>query len=394
MIAVSSSGKSFRALASYLVRGRTGEEQGRVAWTVSRNLPTSDPELAATFMRATAGRSDRVEKPVYHIALSFDPGDRVERATMEQVASKVLERLGLADHQAVIVAHRDRGHAHVHILVNRVHPETGKAWERWQDQPLIQQVLRDEERTLGLRQVAPSLSPREPQSREPTSRVVHLAQMVKAYEQLVQFIRERRDLEIALVAARARSAEAVRVEERARTTEAAFGRALANVYRDPVEARQAFANLVESKGLAEATERLRQHPEALGQLITAEYRRALGLIRIQDDGQARGLAHTAAVKGREAIETDLAQRRLQPDQARTRAEIERVTGRMASLNGEIGRLPKRHELEHQVERLTARLLPREIQRLRLYLTAPQFALVQRLRTLVRDVVLGREDEAG
>ncbi len=62
-------------------------------------------ELAATFMRATAARSDRIEKPVYHVVLSFDPGDAVERATMERVANRMLERLGLTEHQAVIVAH-------------------------------------------------------------------------------------------------------------------------------------------------------------------------------------------------------------------------------------------------------------------------------------------------
>ena len=95
MIAVSSSGKNFAALASYLATGRSGEERGRIAWSSSRNLPTDDPELAATFMRATAARSDRVEKPVYHIALSFDPGDSVDRAAMERVAERLVGRLGL-----------------------------------------------------------------------------------------------------------------------------------------------------------------------------------------------------------------------------------------------------------------------------------------------------------
>lgn len=79
MIAVSSSGKSFRALANYLAAGRTGEERDRVAWSVARNLPTNDPELAATFMRATAAQSAKVEKPVYHVVLSFDPADMPDR---------------------------------------------------------------------------------------------------------------------------------------------------------------------------------------------------------------------------------------------------------------------------------------------------------------------------
>jgi hypothetical protein len=38
-------------------------------------------------------------------------------------------------------------------MVNRVHPETGRAWSRWQDQPKIQQALRELERELGVREV-------------------------------------------------------------------------------------------------------------------------------------------------------------------------------------------------------------------------------------------------
>src|SRR5919108_2428003 len=66
----------------------------------------------------------------------------------------LLRELGLAEHQAVMVAHQDRPHAHVHVMVNRVHPETGVAWERWQDRPRIERTLREAERALGLREVS------------------------------------------------------------------------------------------------------------------------------------------------------------------------------------------------------------------------------------------------
>src|SRR5215470_7506965 len=87
MIAVSSSSRSFAALGKYLVVGRDKVEQGRVGWTSARNLPTDEPELAAKIMRATAAQNVRVSQPVYHIALSFDPTDNVNRATMERVAA-------------------------------------------------------------------------------------------------------------------------------------------------------------------------------------------------------------------------------------------------------------------------------------------------------------------
>ena len=44
---------------------------------------------------------------------------------MRETAHEVLKLLGLQDHQAVIVEHTDQPHAHVHICVNLVHPETG-----------------------------------------------------------------------------------------------------------------------------------------------------------------------------------------------------------------------------------------------------------------------------
>src|SRR6202022_4583726 len=125
-----SSSTSFGALAHYLVHGRAGDEAERVAWTASRNLGTDDPELAAYLMRATAAQSMRVEKPVYHLSISFDPTDVVTPEQMQEAADRMLRALDLSEHQTVMVGHRDRAHAHVHVMVNRVHPDTGAAWSR------------------------------------------------------------------------------------------------------------------------------------------------------------------------------------------------------------------------------------------------------------------------
>jgi hypothetical protein len=389
MIAVSSSGKSFRALAAYLVNGRTGEEQDRVAWTVSRNLPTDDAELAATFMRATAAQSARVEKPVYHIALSFDPGDNVDRAMMEQVAGRLLGRLGLGEHQAVIVAHRDRGHSHVHILVNRVHPETGKAWERWQDQPLIQEVLREEERTLGLHEVTASL-PKEGKSQEPRSRVDRLIDMLKKYEQVLGLARERNATLLAVAAARTRSAEVAALVERASNAHEAFQKALSVVYRNPDEARRAFFDLVQTAGIAQAVRALREEPDRLGQLRAAERPRAFGLGHVLDDQLARMMARTAAMKGREAAETERSARGGVPD-GEHGADLQEVLTRVGLLDAELGRMPARAQLEGQIGRVMEHLLPQEVKRLKALLSGPQLAIAYRLREMLKDVVLGREE---
>lgn len=523
MIAVSSSGRSFRALATYLAAGRSGEERDRVAWSAGRNLPTNDPELAAKFMRATAAQSDRVEKPVYHIALSFDPSDAVDRATMERVADRVLERLGLTEHQAVIVAHRDREHAHVHILVNRVHPETGLAWERWKDQPLIQRVLREEERALGLRQVTGTLAPsperesagtpgppvemRERRARDPEAggespvrqnptpltRADQVAQDLRTRERVVELTREQYLAQIDVSAARTRQSQLDAAAERAKAAVAAFDRALASVYRNPEAAHSAYVAMVEEKGTAAASQAMKDRPERFGSLVTVERSRALGLGRAADDSQARAAASTAAANGRTAIEAlrefgkvaaEIQARRLddafarelraiyadpaavrtafhrlagdrgvedaanvlrqkpeelgelQPairenrsrqesnaakaaelgieaarartfakaadakargaligsEPAASRDAAERALSRETAIRRELQALPGRPELERRIADLVSRMSPRELQQLRRVVTAPRFALAMELRTTIRDIVLGRDDD--
>lgn len=152
MIAAVSSGRRFAGLARYLTHARGGEPT-RAAWLAGRNLPVDDALVAAKVMQATAAANARVRDPVYHVALAFDPGDPVTRGTMERVADRVLRDVGLAGHQVLLVAHADRAHPHVHLMVNRVHPETGRAWDRAHDYRRLEASLRAVERELGLRLV-------------------------------------------------------------------------------------------------------------------------------------------------------------------------------------------------------------------------------------------------
>src|SRR2546422_3809873 len=284
MIGVSSSNKSFRVLARYLSEGRTGEEQNRVAWIASRNLPTDDPELAARIMRATAGQNVRVKEPVYHLALSFDPGDAVDRGAMERVADRVLETLGLQEHQVLIVAHADREHAHMHLMINRVHPETGKVWSRWQDYPAIQRVLREEEEALGLRRVPGRFSERSASGGDVTK---GLADDLQTYERLVEVGRERYNGELEVAGAQARLTQLDAAAERARRALDALKRSLRDVYRDPEHALALFL----AGEPAVAVRDLRDTPERLGELLTPE---------------GRSAARAAAAAGREVIDAERA----------------------------------------------------------------------------------------
>lgn len=125
----------FAALSTYLLHGKAGETASpeRVSWVAARNLSTDEPMLAAKIMAATAKLSARVEKPVYHASIAWHPDEQPTPEEMRAVAEGTLELMGFAEHQALVMAHGDTAHPHVHLMVNRVHPGTGKAWRTSHD---------------------------------------------------------------------------------------------------------------------------------------------------------------------------------------------------------------------------------------------------------------------
>jgi Relaxase/Mobilisation nuclease domain len=146
-------GESFRKLGQYLLRGGESRDSSRVAWTTTRGLPTLDAPDAVHLMERIAATNTAVEKPVYHLSLSLAPGEQLTPEQWQPVIDKVLGDLGLQNHQALAVAHRDRGHEHIHVMVNRVHPGNGQVWNGRFDYATIERSLRSIERELGFREV-------------------------------------------------------------------------------------------------------------------------------------------------------------------------------------------------------------------------------------------------
>lgn len=151
MIGKTHSGAGFGGLTRYLLQGtKDNPDPGRVLWTSTRELALEDPRDAALLMRRTAALG-RTDKPAQHLSISLAPGEHLTREQWETVIDTTLRDLGLERHQALIVAHQDTDHEHIHLVVNRVHPETLRAWNRWQDRPRLMASLRAQEMALGLR---------------------------------------------------------------------------------------------------------------------------------------------------------------------------------------------------------------------------------------------------
>ena len=142
MIGKLKKGDHFRGLARYLTEG------GRGRVLALDNLASDSVAAAASEMTIAAATSRRTQKPVLHLSLSYAEGEEVTSDQMRADARRVLRALGLKGHQAVLVAHDDTDHPHVHVMANRVGPH-GKAVSDSKSYSRVEATLREIETERG-----------------------------------------------------------------------------------------------------------------------------------------------------------------------------------------------------------------------------------------------------
>lgn len=157
-------GHSFKGVTAYLMHDKGAETSQRVGRTSTRNLHTDDIEKASRWMAWTDrnGRFIRQENGgggagaparagnTYHLSLAWRPDDRPTWEHMEETAHAAMERRGLHEHQYFIVEHTDEPHKHVHIVVNLVHPKTGRINNPWKDREVLDRWANEYEQEHGV----------------------------------------------------------------------------------------------------------------------------------------------------------------------------------------------------------------------------------------------------
>ena len=125
---------SFKRLQEYLTRERdadTGELLLRGDVVMSKNLLGFD--TAAMEMQGVASLNNRCKDAVCHYELAWPPGERPTRPQWVDCALHTMKALGYEGHQFMIVAHDDKKHFHIHIMLNKVHMETLRAHTPYRD---------------------------------------------------------------------------------------------------------------------------------------------------------------------------------------------------------------------------------------------------------------------
>ena len=140
-------GTSFVGAAKYYLHDKRQDGETvrttteRVEWTHTRGVMTDNAYGAINIMRATAESQDDLKRQagvkltgnkstgaVLAYSLSWSPEEygKIDKTEMLKAVDTSLKALGAQDHQAVIVAHNDEPHPHVHVILNLVNQHNGK----------------------------------------------------------------------------------------------------------------------------------------------------------------------------------------------------------------------------------------------------------------------------
>jgi len=114
-------------LANYIVSPENSNESEKCIYSGARGFTLADthaPRKAE--MISLASEAVRSKDPINHYILSWREGERPTRQHVEGAVDILLDELGLQEHQAIYGLHSDTDNLHMHLAVNRVHPETLK----------------------------------------------------------------------------------------------------------------------------------------------------------------------------------------------------------------------------------------------------------------------------
>ncbi|HVV50573.1 MAG TPA: TraI/MobA(P) family conjugative relaxase [Polyangia bacterium] len=115
-----------RDLADYIAGPAAGGDGEKVEHRGGLNFLADDHDGQVQEMVDLAEAARRDAKPVQHWILSWREGEQPTPAQADEAVKMFLGEMDLAEHQAIYALHSDTHNWHLHLAVNRVHPDTEK----------------------------------------------------------------------------------------------------------------------------------------------------------------------------------------------------------------------------------------------------------------------------
>lgn len=116
-------------LADYIRAPELTNELEKCAYSNGRGFLTDSHQGQRAEMIALAQEAVRSKDPINHYVLSWREGEQPTPAQVEQAVDMLLDQMNLQGHQVIYGLHADTDNYHLHVAINRVHPDTLKPVE-------------------------------------------------------------------------------------------------------------------------------------------------------------------------------------------------------------------------------------------------------------------------
>lgn len=113
-------------LVDYIRNPQRANAHEKIAHAGGRNFLSGSHNGQKAEMIALAQESVHSAMPVSHWVFSFKESEQPSREQVDELVEIFLEHMGLREHQTVYGLHQNTNNFHVHIAVNRMHPDTLK----------------------------------------------------------------------------------------------------------------------------------------------------------------------------------------------------------------------------------------------------------------------------
>jgi Relaxase/Mobilisation nuclease domain len=116
-----------KGLTDYITDAKgKSKDKDKIAYTGGRGFIGDSFICHQAEMTALAEDATKSTNPITHWMMSWKQGEKPSREQVEQAIDILMSELELKDHQVIYALHQDTDNIHLHLAVNRVHPDTLK----------------------------------------------------------------------------------------------------------------------------------------------------------------------------------------------------------------------------------------------------------------------------
>jgi len=140
---------NFSALIQYLTDPQ--DKSGRVSQIKVSNCYSDDQTAALIEIQNTQEMNKRAKSDkTCHLVLSFPEGERLSFVDLNAIEERFCDALGFNNHQRISVVHDDTNNLHIHIAINKIHPNNLTIHNPYYDYKKVAKLCEQIEQEYGL----------------------------------------------------------------------------------------------------------------------------------------------------------------------------------------------------------------------------------------------------